>query len=152
MNLHICKLHQNAITPTYATDGSACFDLYAATVNGMANVGDIVYAGNPVTVDTGLAFEVPPGWMLKIHPRSGLKFKHGVEAFSGVIDSDFRGSVRILLESADDHEYTLPLRINPGDRVAQASMIESPRVTFHVVEQLSITERGAGGFGSTGEA
>ena len=152
MNLHICKLHPNAITPTYATDGSACFDLYAATVNGMANVGDIVYAGNPVTVDTGLAFEVPPGWMLKIHPRSGLKFKHGVEAFSGVIDSDFRGSVRILLESADDHEYAPPLRINPGDRVAQASLVPSPRVTFTVVEQLSLTERGAGGFGSTGEA
>ena len=152
MNLHICKLHPNAITPTYGSEGAACFDLSAATVDGMAHIGDIVYAGNPVTVDTGLAFEVPPGWMLKIHPRSGLKFKHGVEAFSGVIDSDFRGSVRILLESADDHEYTPPLRINPGDRVAQASMIPSPRVTFHVVEQLSITERGAGGFGSTGEA
>ena len=149
MNLHICKLHPNAITPTYATDGSACFDLYAATVDGMAHIGDIVYAGNPATVDTGLAFEVPPGWMLKIHPRSGLKFKHGVEAFSGVIDSDFRGSVRILLESADDHEYTLPLRINPGDRVAQASLVPSPRVTFTVVEQLSLTERGEGGFGST---
>lgn len=150
MNLHLCKLHPNAKIPTYATDGSACFDLYAATVNGMARVGDIVYAGNPATVDTGLAFEVPPGWMLKIHPRSGLKFKHGVEAFSGVIDSDFRGSVRILLESVDDHEYTPPLRINPGDRVAQASLVPSPRVTFTVVEQLSLTERGAGGFGSTG--
>ena len=150
MNLHLCKLHPNAITPTYATDGSACFDLYAATVNGMARVGDIVYAGNPATVDTGLAFEVPPGWMLKIHPRSGLKFKHGVEAFSGVVDSDFRGSVRILLESADDHEYTPPLRINPGDRVAQASLVPAPRVTFTVVEQLSLTERGAGGFGHSG--
>mgnify|MGYP003390735672 FL=1 len=152
MNLHICKLHPNAKIPTYATDGSACFDLYAATVNGAKNIGDVVYQGNPVTVDTGLAFEVPPGWMLKIHPRSGLKFKHGVEAFAGVIDSDFRGSVQILLESADDNDDTPPLRINPGDRVAQASIIQSPRVTFHVVEQLSITERGAGGFGSTGEA
>ena len=150
MNLNICKLHPAAIVPTYATEGAACFDLHAATVNDYDRIGDVVYHGHPVTVDTGLAFEVPPGWMLKIHPRSGLKFKHGVEAFSGVIDSDFRGSVRILLESADDHEYTLPLRINPGDRVAQASMIPSPRVTFHVVEQLSITERGAGGFGSSG--
>ena len=152
MNLHICKLHPNAKIPTYATDGAACMDLYAATVSECSEIGAVVYAGYPVVVDTGLAFEVPPGWMLKIHPRSGLKFKHGVEAFSGVIDSDFRGSVRILLESADDHEYTLPLRINPGDRVAQASMIESPRVTFTVVEQLSLTERGEGGFGSTGEA
>lgn len=151
MNLKICKTYSDAIVPKYATDGAACFDLYAATVNGMAHVGDIVYAGHPVTVDTGLAFEVPPGWMLKIHPRSGLKFKHGVEAFAGVIDSDFRGSVRILLESCDD-DHTPPLSVNPGDRVAQASMIPSPRVTFHVVEQLSITERGEGGFGSTGAA
>ena len=125
-------------------------DLYAATVNSAKNIGDVVYQGHPVTVDTGLAFEVPPGWMLKIHPRSGLKFKHGVEAFSGVIDSDFRGSVRILLESAYNHEYTPPLRINPGDRVAQASLVPSPRVTFTVVEQLSLTERGDAGFGSTG--
>ena len=152
MNLHICKLHPHAITPTYGSEGAACFDLYAATVNWCSEIGDVVYAGHPVAVDTGLAFEIPPGWMLKIHPRSGLKFKHGVEAFAGVIDSDFRGSVQILLEIADDNDDTSPLRINPGDRVAQASMIPSPRVTFHVVEQLSITERGAGGFGSTGEA
>ena len=152
MNLHICKLHPNAKIPTYATDGAACMDLYAATVSECSEIGAVVYAGYPVVVDTGLAFEVPPGWMLKIHPRSGLKFKHGVEAFAGVIDSDFRGSVQILLEIADDNDDTSPLRINPGDRVAQASMIPSPRVTFHVVEQLSITERGAGGFGSTGAA
>lgn len=150
MNLNICKLHPNAITPTYGTEGAACFDLYAATVNDKAHIGSLVYAGHPVTADTGLAFEVPPGWMLKIHPRSGLKFAHGVEAFAGVIDSDFRGSVRVLLESADEYEDAPPLRINPGDRIAQASPIESPRVTFAVVEQLSLTERGAGGFGSTG--
>jgi len=152
MNLNICKLHHAAIIPTYGTEGAACFDLHAATVNSAESIGDVVYQGHPVIVDTGLAFDVPPGWMLKIHPRSGLKFKHGVEAFSGVIDSDFRGSVRILLESADDHEDTPPLRINPGDRVAQASLVPSPRVTFTVVEQLSLTERGAGGFGSTGVA
>lgn len=150
MNINICKLHPNAIVPTYATEGAACFDLHAAAVNDAEIIGDVVYRGHPVIVDTGLAFDVPPGWMLKIHPRSGLKFKHGVEAFSGVIDSDFRGSVRILLESDDDHEDTPPLRINPGDRVAQASLVPSPRVTFTVVEQLSLTERGAGGFGSTG--
>lgn len=150
MNLNICKLHPNAKTPTYGTEGAACFDLYAATVNGYSEIGDIVYRGHPLLVDTGIAFEVPPGWMLKIHPRSGLKFKHGVEAFSGVIDSDFRGSVQVLLESEQDDDDTPPIRINPGDRIAQASLIESPRVTFSVVEQLSLSERGDGGFGSTG--
>ena len=152
MNLHIKKLHPNAITPTYGSEGAACMDLYAATVNGMAHVGDIVYTGHPVTVDTGLEFEVPPGWMLKIHPRSGLKFKHGVEAFSGVVDSDFRGSVQVLLESADDYDGHPPLRISQGDRIAQASLIESPRCVFYVEEQLSLTERGEAGFGSTGQA
>lgn len=150
MNLNICKLHPAAIVPTYATEGAACFDLYAATVNDSERIGDVVYQGHPIIVDTGLAFDVPPGWMLKIHPRSGLKFKHGVEAFSGVIDSDFRGSVRVLLESADDHDEAPPLRINPGDRVAQASLVPAPRVTFTVVEQLSLSERGDAGFGSTG--
>ena len=152
MNLNICKLHPAAIVPTYATEGAACMDLYAATVNDYDRIGDVVYRGHPVIVDTGLAFDVPPGWMLKIHPRSGLEFTHGVEAFSGVIDSDFRGSVRVLLESAGDHYEGPSLRINPGDRVAQASLVPAPRVTFTVVEQLSLTERGAGGFGSTGVA
>lgn len=152
MNINILKLHPNAITPTYGSDGAACFDLHAATVNGSERIGDVVYGGHPVLVNTGLAFDVPPGWMLKIHPRSGLKFKHGIEAFSGVIDSDFRGSVMVLLESDDDHEDTPPLRINPGDRVAQASLVPSPRVTFTVVEQLSFSERGEAGFGSTGVA
>ena len=150
MNLNICKLHPAAIVPTYSTEGAACFDLYAATVNDSERIGDVVYQGHSVIVDTGLAFDVPPGWMLKIHPRSGLKFKHGIEAFSGVIDSDFRGSVRVLLESADDFDEAPLLRINPGDRVAQASLVPAPRVTFTVVEQMSLTERGAGGFGSTG--
>ena len=150
MNLNICKLHPAAIVPTYSTEGAACFDLYAATVNGFGLRGDVVYRGHPVIVDTGLAFDVPPGWMLKIHPRSGLKFKRGVEAFSGVIDSDFRGSVCVLLECEDDRDESPPLRINPGDRVAQASLVPAPRVTFTVVEQLSLTARGAGGFGSTG--
>ena len=147
MNINICKLHPAAIVPTYSTEGAACFDLYAATVY---ELGDVVYQGHPVVVDTGLAFDVPPGWMLKIHPRSGLKFNHGVEAFSGVIDSDFRGSVRVLLESADDRDEIPPLRVKPGDRVAQASLVPAPRVTFTVVEQLSLTERGSGGLGSTG--
>ena len=133
MNLNICKLHPAAIVPTYSTEGAACFDLYAATVNGFGLRGDVVYRGHPVIVDTGLAFDVPPGWMLKIHPRSGLKFKRGVEAFAGVVDSDFRGSVCVLLESEDDRDESPPLRINPGDRVAQASLVPAPRVTFTVV-------------------
>lgn len=150
MHLNICKLHPNATVPTYATPGAACFDLTAATVDGYTHTGSIVTRDKPVLVGTGLAFAVPPGWMLKIHPRSGLKFRQGVEAFAGVIDSDYIGEVMVLLETDVDHDDTAPPCIRPGDRIAQASLIESPRCTFEVVEQLTLTERGTGGFGSTG--
>ena len=150
MNLHICKLHPNAKIPTYATDGAACMDLYAAEINGMEHIGDIVYAGHPMHIDTGVAFEVPPGYMLQIRSRSGLAFKHYVTAFPGTIDSDFRGTVQVMLTCTDACEDTPPLKINIGDRVAQACLVPTPRVKFEVVEQLSLTERGAGGFGSSG--
>lgn len=150
MHIRIKRTHPAARLPEYATEGAACFDLYAATVNGCASLGDIVYPGHPVLVDTGLAFEVPPGYMLRIASRSGLAFKHGVDAFPGVIDSDYRGPVKVLLKCwhlADDEP---PVRIEPGDRIAQAYLCAVPRVTFAEVEELSATERGEGGFGSTG--
>lgn len=151
MKIKIQLQHPNAKAPTYATDGSACFDLYAATVsNSDSHTGDIVYAGHPVICDTGLAFEVPFGYMLKIEPRSGLKFKHGIEAFSGTGDSDYRGSLLVYLESNSNAEHEPAVRIKPGDRIAQACLVPVPRCEFELVEQLTITERGAGGFGHTG--
>lgn len=150
MKIRILKTHPNAKIPTYATDGAAAFDLYAATVNGGSHVGDICYPGYPATVDTGLAFEVPDGYMLRIASRSGIFAKHNVSAFPGVIDSDFRGSVKVLLTCAHMEEDAMPARIDPGDRIAQAYLVPVPKVDFDVAEQLSLTERGAGGFGSTG--
>lgn len=152
MNLKICKMHHNAVVPTYATEGAACFDLYAATVSRMETVGDCVYPGHPVLCDTGLAFEVPPGYMLQVRSRSGLAFRHGVEAFHGTIDSDYRGTVQVLLSCAHLDDDEPAVRINPGDRIAQACLVPAPQVRFEVVEQISLTERGAGGFGSTGAA
>lgn len=150
MKLRILKLHPNAQVPAYSTEGAACFDLYAATVNGTQLIGDVCYPGHPVIVNTGLAFEVPAGHMLRIASRSGLAFNHSITAFPGVIDSDYRGPVQILLtcNHLDDDEP--PVKINPGDRVAQAMVIPVPRVEFEVAEQLSITERDEGGFGHTG--
>ena len=150
MKLKIRKLHHDAIVPKYATDGAACFDLHAAKVNDMETVGDVVYPGHTVLCDTGLAFEVPPGYMLQVRSRSGLAFKHGIEAFHGTIDSDYRGSVQVLLTCAHLDDDELPVRIKPGDRIAQACLVPCPRVEFEVVDQLSETERGDGGFGSTG--
>ena len=150
MNIRIKRTHPAARLPEYGSEGAACFDLYAATVNGAEHLGDIVYPGHPVVVGTGLAFEVPPGYMLRIAPRSGLAWKHGVEAFPGVIDPDYRGEVKVLLKCWHLDEDAPPMRIEPGDRIAQAYLCAVPRVTFAEVEELSATERGEGGFGSTG--
>lgn len=150
MKLKIQLQHPNAKAPTYGTDGAAAFDLYAATVNGAASIGDVVYPGHPALCDTGVAFEVPEGYMLQVRSRSGLAFKHGVEAFHGTIDSDFRGTVQVLLTCAHLDDDEPPVKINPGDRIAQACLVTVPRVTFETVEQLSITERGDAGFGSSG--
>ena len=151
MKLKIQLQHPNAKAPTYGTGGAACFDLYAAEINGMSYIGDIVYAGHPMHVDTGVAFEVPDGYMLQIRSRSGLAFRHYITAFHGTIDSDFRGTVQVMLTCTDACEDTPPLKINIGDRVAQACLVPTPRVGFEVVEQLSLTERGEGGFGSSGK-
>ena len=147
MKLRIQKLHPNARVPEYATDGAACFDLYAATVDGV-DVGSVCHPGHSLIVSTGLAFEVPDGYMLAIRPRSGLAFKHGVQAFQGTIDSDYRGEVMIMLEHAYIDDDSAGVWINPGDRVAQAALVPVPRVVFEVCEQLTLSERG--GFGSTG--
>lgn len=137
MNLNIKKLHPNAKLPTYGTDGAAAFDLYAL---------EAVQGNGFASVRTGLAFEIPHGHAMIIKPRSGLAFKDRVQAFSGTIDSDYRGEVRVLLEKADNSF----IYVERGDRIAQAIIIPIPRVTFTEVDQLTTTERGTGGFGSTG--
>lgn len=137
MNIKIKKLHPDAQIPTYGTDGAAAFDLYA-----LEDVQGIGF----VSVRTGLAFEVPEGHAMIIKPRSGLAFNHRVQAFSGTIDSDYRGEVKVLLEKADSSF----IYVERGDRIAQAIIIPIPRVTFTEVDELSITERGDGGFGHTG--
>jgi dUTP pyrophosphatase len=152
MKLKIQLQHPNAKAPTYGTDGAGCFDLYAASVDGYDTLGNVVYPGHPVICDTGVAFEVPEGYVLSIRSRSGLAFNHGVFAFPGEVDSDFRGSVQVMLMCPHLDDDAPPVKINPGDRIAQARLVAAPMVTFEVVEQLSLTERGAGGFGSTGSA
>jgi dUTP pyrophosphatase len=147
MNIKVKRMHPDARMPVYATEGAACFDLYAATVS--EDRGESLCPGAQIVVGTGLSFEIPPGYMMRIAPRSGLAFKHGVEAFPGVIDSDFRGEVKVLLRCwpSGDSE---PLLIKPGDRIAQAFVCEAPQVEFEEADELAKTARGAGGFGSTG--
>lgn len=152
MKLRICKTHPNAVVPTYAHGPDACFDLYAATVDGKTNLGANITHGSPVLFGTGLAFEVPDGYAMLIFSRSGHGFNHNVRLANcvGVIDSGYTGEVMVLLTM--DDEFCDPEKhahFKPGDRIAQACLVPVPRVEFEVAEQLTLTERGAGGFGST---
>jgi len=146
MQLKIKKLHTDAITPQYATPGSACFDLHAID----CDLQTLVCGDSHVTFRTGLAFEIPPGQVMLVFSRSGHGFKNAVRLANAtaVIDSDFRGEVMVRL--ACDSMQSSVLRINPGDRIAQAMLVPVDQVEFLEVLELSQTQRGTGGFGSTG--
>jgi dUTP pyrophosphatase len=147
LQVRVQRLTQTATLPTYGSDGAACFDLHADTIPG-APLGTALPAGSSLDVGTGLAFEIPPGFCMRIYSRSGHGFKHGVRLANcvGVIDSDYRGEVRVKL--THDGHRDLPVR--RGDRIAQAEICPVFRVEFDEAETLSDTDRGSNGFGSTG--
>jgi dUTP pyrophosphatase len=99
-------------------------------------------------VATGLRVQIPPGHVGLVWPRSGLAFRHGIDTLAGVIDSDYRGEVRVVLVNHGSE----PFRIEPGDRVAQLLVQRVERAAFTRAESLEGTVRGEGGFGSTGTA
>jgi dUTP pyrophosphatase len=144
MKLKYKKLHPDAIEPQYATAGAACFDLHLIEDAGTLSSGSAIVCG------TGLSFEIPEGYVMLVFSRSGHGFKHGVRLTNGtgVIDSDYRGEVKVALRMESGKEGTLPLC--KGDRVAQAMILPIPAVTLVEAHELSETERGFGGFGSTG--
>lgn len=138
MNLKVKLLSPDAFIPSYATPGSACFDLAALH-------GGLVDPAN--TFSTGLAFEVPDDHVMLVFSRSGHGFNSDVRLANcvGVIDSDYRGELKVRL-TADDQ----PFAVFPGDRIAQAMVLPVSQVTFVEVAELGTTQRGTGGFGSTG--
>lgn len=144
MELKVKKLHPEAIVPRYATDGAACFDLHAVGVQRALRVTP----GEAITFATGLAFEMPPGHALLVFSRSGHGFNQDTRLANcvGVIDSDYRGEVKVRL-TADSRQG---LVVHNGDRIAQAMIVELPFVQLKLVDELTATARGAGGFGSTG--
>lgn len=151
LQLAIQQLHPGAVVPQYATPGAACFDLHADGLHWSdteKESGRTVTQDRPGKFGTGLAFAVPDGHVLLVFSRSGHGFKNAVRLSNcvGVIDSDYRGEVAVKL-SADTYGA---LVVKPGDRIAQAMLVPIPRVAFQLVEQLPETERGSGGFGSTG--
>jgi dUTP pyrophosphatase len=144
LNVKIKKTHPLAQLPNYATNGAACFDLHAMLSNEI-NIAPFQTA----TIETGLSFEIPEGHVMLIYSRSGHGFKNDVRLSNctGVIDSDYRGSVLVkLVNESSAYDFT----VKNGDRIAQAMVIPVQQVSFEEVSELSSTERGNGGFGSTG--
>jgi dUTP pyrophosphatase len=125
--------------PAYASAGAAGADLRASEALEIA-------AGSRAAVATGVRLEIPPGHVGLVWPRSGLAVRHGIDTLAGVIDSDYRGELKVVLVNHGDE----PFRIAPGDRVAQLLVQRVERVRFTATEQVADTARGSGGFGSTG--
>mgnify|MGYP001213149006 CR=1 FL=1 len=128
--------------PTYATSGAAGMDIRASEAVEVPSLGRAM-------VPTGIRVAIPEGYEIQVRPRSGLSIMHGITLINppGAIDSDFRGEVNILVVNLGDKTYT----IKQGERIAQLVVCPVTRATWLQVNHLSETERGEGGFGSTGE-
>lgn len=129
--------------PRYMTPGAAGMDVVAAPAEEM-----ILAPGQRVAVPTGLAFSIPVGFEMQVRPRSGLALKHGVTVANapGTIDSDYRGEVKVILVNLGEDPFT----IQRGDRIAQLVVAPVAHASLRVESSLDATQRGAGGFGSTG--
>lgn len=141
MALSVKRLDPRATIPAYQSAGAGCFDLHALE-------GATIPARGAMTFRTGLAFGIPHGWRLDVHSRSGMGFKHGIRLVncSGKIDQDYTGEVLVRL-----HNDSLdPCPVKAGDRIAQAEVNRCYRAHIVEVEELTPTERGEKGFGSTG--
>lgn len=146
MNLRVkIKRVKDVELPKYAKPGDSGFDLVAAE-------DTIIWPGETKVVPTGLAFEIPPGYELQVRPRSGISRNTKLRVILGTVDSGFRGEVGVIV---DNNEKALGVNlkahvIERGTRIAQG--VIAPVITAHFVEadELSDSERGKGGFGSTG--
>lgn len=131
--------------PAYSSNLAAGLDLSAAIAEG---VPLILASGERALAPTGIALELPAGFEAQVRPRSGLAHRHGVTVLNapGTIDADYRGEIQVILINHGKEAFTV-LR---GDRIAQLVIAPVAAVTLEQAENLSITERNTGGFGSTG--
>jgi len=140
--LKIKKLDKDAIIPTYGTKDSAGADLYA-----LLDTEVKIKPRETVIISTGLAMSIPEGYVGLIYARSSLGTKKGLAPANkvGVIDSDYRGEVKVVLFNHSNEEQT----ISPNERIAQIVITPCIQVKFKETEELDDTDRGQGGFGST---
>ena len=129
--------------PAYATPGAAGLDLLAAVTDPVT-----IAPGQRALIPTGLAIALPPDHELQIRPRSGLALRNGIVLPNspGTIDEDYRGEIQVIVLNAGDQPFT----VERGMRIAQAVLAPVVRLAWREVDSLDATDRGAGGFGSTG--
>lgn len=147
LKVQISRINENAKDielPHYSTSGSAGMDIRAAI-----DSDETINPGQTKMIPTGLAIALSPGHECQVRSRSGLAAKYGVFALNapGTIDSDYRGEIKVILSNFSD----LPYNISRGERIAQLVIARYERVDWEEVDSLDETERGAGGFGSTGK-
>jgi dUTP pyrophosphatase len=141
-DLRVMKLRDDAVLPSRAHSGDAGFDLSACEE---VTIG----VGERATVGTGLAIEIPDGHAGLVAPRSGLALRHGLSMVNapGVIDAGYRGEVRMILLNTDrEHAFT----VEPGMRIAQLVVVPIAAVELVETREVTTTDRGEGGFGSSG--
>ena len=136
---------QSFALPSYETSGAAGADVRACLGNGEKM---IIKPGERVLVPTGLSMEIPHGYEIQVRPRSGLSLKTKLRVTNspGTIDSCYRGELKIIMENTGEDG----VHIVSGDRVAQIVLCEVPKIEWQEVQELTETDRGEGGFGSTG--
>lgn len=139
-----CIASEGAIIPEYKTPGAAGADVCAYLPENPI----VIPAGATAMVPTGLFFEIPLGYEIQVRPRSGLAAKNSVTVLNtpGTIDSDYRGEIKVILINLGNKDF----EIKNGDRIAQLIISPVIQAQFQITDSLSETERGAGGFGSTG--
>ena len=144
MNVKITLLkHGPKVLPEYATEGSAGVDIVAA-IQEPISIGP----GERILVPSGFKLQIPVEYEVQIRPRSGLAIKHGITVLNspGTIDSDYRGEIGIILINHSKNKFI----VNPKDRIAQMVICKVTKLNLVKVSLLNNTERGSGGFGSTG--
>ena len=141
MKIKIKKVHEKAIVPKYARRGDAGMDVYSVE-------GLIVKSKERKLISTGISFEIPEGFEIQVRPKSGLALNHGLTIVNtpGTLDSGYRGELKVILLNTGENDY----EIKPGEKIAQIVLARYEQAEIEEVSELSESERGAGGFGSTG--
>lgn len=138
--MQIKRLTENAKLPSRGSEGAAGYDLYSTSKH-------VIKPGERVLVSTGLAINLKRGRYARIAPRSGLSVKYGIHVGAGVVDSDYRGEIKVLLYNLDTKN---DFEVNIGDRIAQMIIEYCDTPEIEDVSELDDTVRGSDGFGSTG--